>query len=295
MIRKYLVHLSIVIILILLYSFESQSSGLQNIKEPTLTVTYIGNEGIMLKFPSKKVLIDALTSHDSPYYVAPSAETLEQMISGSPPFDDVDLILVTHHHIDHFSPASVAECLSRNPETIFLSTRQAIDLLKDQEAFSPKIEPQIKEVTPEVYKSFEGKYNGLDVKVLRLRHSIYLEEKDGKKVNRHENVQNLGFIVKSDGITIFHSGDARADLEEFKKFDFLKDSIDVAFMPFGFFFDSVGVKIIKEWIKPKHLVLIHIGPQYTDRILQAVEARKEMYPNVTAFTESMQTKRYYLK
>ena len=77
------------------------------------------------------------------------------------------------------------------------------------------------------------------------------EEKGGKEVNRHEDVQNLGFIVKGDGMTIFHCGDARADIEEFKRFDFDKQTIDVAFMHVRFFFDKVGIEIIKKVIRLK--------------------------------------------
>ena len=47
----------------------SETMSSQEPRTTRIVVTYIGNEGFMIDFPSKKVLIDVLVSHDYPDYV----------------------------------------------------------------------------------------------------------------------------------------------------------------------------------------------------------------------------------
>ena len=267
----------------------------QNSEPKSIAVTYIGNEGFMVEFPSKKVLIDALTSHDNPSYTTPAKDDLKKMESGQPPFDDPDLILVTHHHLDHFSPVSAVNCLLNNSGTVFLSTQQAVEQLKENATPFEEIEKRVIEATPAIEKSIDVRVDGIDVRVLRLRHSAYYEEKeDGTQVNRHEHVQNLGFLVRSDDLTIFHCGDARTDPEEFKTLGFDEERVNIAFLHLRFFFDPVGKEII-EYIKPEYVVLMHIGPEYLERVQKAVSTQKEAHPNITVFSESMQKEIFHIK
>jgi L-ascorbate metabolism protein UlaG (beta-lactamase superfamily) len=266
----------------------------QNSEPNSIAVTYIGNEGFMVEFPSKKILIDALTSHENPSYTTPASDDLIKMESGQPPFGGTDLVLVTHHHLDHYSPASSVNCLLNNSGTEFLSTQQAVELLKENATSFEKIEKRVIEVTPDFEQSIDVRVDGIDLRVLRLKHSAYYEEKeDGTKVNRHEHVQNLGFLVRTDGLAVFHCGDARTDPEEFKALGLDEERVDIAFLHLRFFFDPVGKEII-EYMKPGYVVLMHIGPEYLERVMQAVSTKKEAYPNITVFSESMQKEIFHI-
>ena len=46
--------------------------------------------------------------------------------------DNVDLILATHNHADHFDPIAVGRHLRANPEARFVSTKQAVKSLRDR-------------------------------------------------------------------------------------------------------------------------------------------------------------------
>ena len=75
-----------------------------------IRVTFVGNSGFLITVGDQEVLIDAL-------------------FEGLPPFDDVDLILATHDHPDHFSATLVEQYLQNNPQAIFMSTKQAASQL----------------------------------------------------------------------------------------------------------------------------------------------------------------------
>jgi L-ascorbate metabolism protein UlaG (beta-lactamase superfamily) len=69
-------------------------------------ITYVANEGFLIQAGGKKVLVDALFEGTKDY-LAPSQELLTRMTEGSGPFADVDILLVTHPHDDHFNPKLV--------------------------------------------------------------------------------------------------------------------------------------------------------------------------------------------
>src|SRR5687768_3392502 len=70
-----------------------------------VTITFLANEGVMLSAGGKKVLIDGLFLKYQSGFALPADSTQRALQSARPPFDNVDLILATHRHGDHFHPA----------------------------------------------------------------------------------------------------------------------------------------------------------------------------------------------
>ena len=63
-------------------------------------ITFIDNAGFLIAAGVTKVLIDALYEGNA-YISSPPDMILQQAIEGDPPFDGVDLLLITHDHPDH--------------------------------------------------------------------------------------------------------------------------------------------------------------------------------------------------
>ena len=76
-------------------------------------VTLIANTGLLLRYEDTAILLDALFSAGEHGFSAPSAGTWEKMLSGEPPFEQVDYVLFTHLHGDHFSEERCLEFLGR--------------------------------------------------------------------------------------------------------------------------------------------------------------------------------------
>src|ERR671910_609429 len=85
----------------------SSSSRTTPPRENGVSVTFLANEGVMLAADGKKVLIDALFLKYERSYAVPADSTLAALQRARPPFDSVDIVLVTHRHGDHFHPAPV--------------------------------------------------------------------------------------------------------------------------------------------------------------------------------------------
>src|SRR5215207_7881776 len=89
---------------------------------PTVEITYIANEGVLIRSGDKQVLIDGLHREYGPEYAfLPDAQRV-QIETAKAPFNEIDLILVSHRHLDHFHPESVGLHLQHNPKGFLVSS-----------------------------------------------------------------------------------------------------------------------------------------------------------------------------
>ena len=98
-------------------------------------VTYVANEGFLIQVGGKKILIDAIFNDTTINFAhVPDTKTLERLENTEAPFDDVDLILVTHKHRDHFEAGPVLRHLASNPDVVLLAPSQAVELLAESDS-----------------------------------------------------------------------------------------------------------------------------------------------------------------
>ena len=62
---------------------------------PTVDVTFLANEGVLLSAGETRVVIDGLFRPYKTYAVMPAADR-ERLETSQPPFDGIDLVLVSH-------------------------------------------------------------------------------------------------------------------------------------------------------------------------------------------------------
>ncbi len=244
-------------------------------------VTQLAVAGFMVSAAGKTLLIDALHRH--PQH-APGPETLEKLENALPPFDNVDLILVSHSHTDHFHPESVAEHLIQNPEAVLVSGR----LVRDELAELPSFEhfhDRVIVVSPEPGEVVEIEANGIAMKIFRLSH--------GER-NQDYSADNLGMVADMGGTKIFNTGDIMpyGQTEIFQRARMDRDGIDIAFLAFHMFDADFpeAATIIDSYIQPRYIVPSHLDErhfgEFTDRI-------EERYPNAIIFSSKGETRFIY--
>lgn len=261
-------------------------------------VTYIANEGFLIKVQDKKILVDAL--FEDPKYSlcdAPDKETLNSMTKAEGEFKDIDLITATHRHIDHFHAPIVFEHLKNNKRGKFISCAQSIDKLKELENYET-IKNQAIEIAPDTLSYIDTTINDIKVRVYRLMHGPYFDTdpKTGEKKNRHQNIQNLGFLFNIDGVKIFHAGDSNPyGIKDYEHFRLDKENIDIAFLSRGFMWktDFPGIDILRNYIKAKHIILMHIYHNEKEKIARVAKELKNEFPNVKIFENKMETFEIY--
>lgn len=77
---------------------------------------YLANCGMLIDYNGTRILLDALCADDSPFDRIPAeAETL--LLEGCRPYDQIDLVLFTHPHLDHFNAEKTAQFMKKHPES----------------------------------------------------------------------------------------------------------------------------------------------------------------------------------
>jgi len=269
--------------------------------QENVEITYIANEGFLIKVNNKIILIDALFGEtEFEFCDIPDSSSLELMKSAKEDFEHIDLIAATHCHIDHFNPSLLIAHLINNKLVKFISTGQSIGQVKEADNYNENLSAQLVEITPDTLTYCDTIINGIEVTVYRLIHGPYYvnDPETGKRINRHQNVQNLGFIFNINGIKIFHCGDSDPScISDYKNFSLDKESIDIAFIGSGFMLssDCEGLDIIRDYIKPKHIILMHIHHVHNKHFVDVAEQVKDEFPSVMVFEKQMKTKQYTLE
>lgn len=259
---------------------------------PQIEITYVANCGFLVSSSTKKILIDALFKDGYGEYPIPSTDIRNKMETCQAPFDQIDLILTTHTHKDHFDATMTYNHLKNNNNGFLVGSQKVVEKLNDINGFE-QIRQQVVEITPDLYTNIDTTINNIEVKVLRLRHG---GRNDG-------NLQHTGYIFKTNDITIFHSGDAEgyvenlSGAEEYASVGIANENIDIALLNRGFFWEmgAPGIEIVRQYIKPKHIVLIHISKNESElnQVLNVIEQHKHELPEITIFRTSMESKIFY--
>lgn len=276
----------------ILLAYASLSFG-SAAADPPAQVTSIANEGFLIEVGTRKILIDAIFDDRSIAYAhVPDEETLALMQASEAPFDDIDLVLVTHSHRDHFSVVPMLEHLKGSPSGVLIGPPQVVDTLRTVEPEFEDMGISVREVDLDLFESEDLDAGGIQVRAIRLRHSAFMEtdEETGEQVDRHARVENLIFLVEFKGLTMLHVGDAvlSQNPELFEEEGFEKKKIDIVFLEFFDWSDETK-SILDQWMTPDHVVFMHLPPD-PEKIRQIEAHLREKFPNAVIFAEPMEKK-----
>jgi L-ascorbate metabolism protein UlaG (beta-lactamase superfamily) len=238
-------------------------SVLDEVNYSGVRVTYVGNSGFLITVGEKKVLIDAFFEGFPPGYMLPEY-VQTPLLNAEPPFDDVDLILATHNHADHFSAAMVRQHMQNNPNAIFISTTQAASQLED---FGDRVIA----ADPTRVETVTVDANGIQVEAIYLSHGV--------PTNGAEEVFNNAYIVTINQIKAFHTGDISA-LSSVLPYNLSDMDIDFAFIPHFYLQNSASRAILNAEIGADYLFPIHY--EYTEPAFN-IAVVKFNYPEAIVF------------
>ncbi len=259
------------IIIVLLLSYISGSTYAQ---QNTAEVTYVGNAGFLIKIGDKKILVDALFKGFAGDYILPE-QIQEKLTLAQAPFNDVDLIIVTHAHGDHIDPAMLREHMKNNPKAVFVSTKQTVDALNTRDTLDLFHDRRFG-FNPSKEKSDKQDIKGISIEAVYLPHGP-----DARIINN-------GFIVSVNGISFFHTGDVDFDqftFEEFRSLQLPEKKIDLSFIQhFYLTNDSTSKLFVTKGIGGKYIIPIHYHfttPSFDASIV------KENYPDAILFDKEL--------
>jgi L-ascorbate metabolism protein UlaG (beta-lactamase superfamily) len=260
----------------------------------TWKVTYIANEGFLIETRGGKILCDALFGGFAGTWCdQPTKETLDQLTNAETPFQDIDVITVSHPHTDHFNPEILVAHVLRNPKVRVLCPRQVEEILAKNPAYE-KIKSNITAVTPPAGQDEIVTVGDIHVRILRLDHSPYFEadEKTKERVNLHRNVENLAFVFETAGLRMLHTGDAGpASGASIQSYGLTDKPMDLAFLD-RIFCTAPGLEIIENDIRPDSLVYMHINPGDALKFQRCIDPARANAPALFLFEKPMDSRMF---
>ncbi len=221
-----------------------------------MTVTYVANAGFLIECGGKKILIDAVFSRlEDEWCHIPSDSAIALMTGARPPFDDVDIIAVTHAHADHFDPRMVMDHLTHNRRGILVCPAQAAKTLEADPRY-PQIKDRIRVVTVPVDSMTELTVAGVKVKAMGTAHI--------HSADSHRGVEHLEFLFTVGGRVFFHTGDAAMnDVRRYQAYGFGEKPIDLAFVNWWDAGERLTFRqtIIHDIIRPDRVIMTHMFPK----------------------------------
>lgn len=241
-----------------------------------VAISYIANEGFLIASSSHHILVDAIFQNPFGYTDTPPS-IFERMKRAQAPFQKVDLILFSHNHRDHYTPEMAWAVLKGHPETALAGNSVTIGELKEAAGQDyARISDQVKEFNPEWGEILSTRIKGVALKIFPVNHAPLPRE-----------VVTLAYLFDLEGVKILHLGDIApsANVENFKTYGLEFEDIDIAFVDPFFLQDESGQAILKQHIRPKKIILMHMRPGEVQRYAQSLG---EAYPNILVFHDPMQ-------
>lgn len=239
----------------------------------SLEVTYLANEGFMLKSGELVAIIDGVLERETfGMYAALPDEVYADLLAGNPPFETVSVLLFSHEHEDHFQSTATYRFLQERPDVLVVSTPQVVKRLgMDGD--------NVISVWPDQGQVLERNAGGVQVEFMQLSH--------GRR--QHADVQNLGQVVHLGGYTVLHLGDA--DMEEFSfgTYDLGQRWFDVVIVPYWFFKHAPGQAIVRRQIKANQIIAAHIPPAELEEVKELL-ARD--WPDVIVFDNALDSRTF---
>ena len=195
----------------------------------SITVTLSANAGVSLQFRSAKIWIDALHDTKMPGYSALGALQLRQM-QDSAAFTDPDAMIFSHCHADHFSQSLAAKAMEKWP--------QAHVFLPESRLSGAEV------LTGDTVKSRIG---DVDITFVKMGHMG----------DHYADVAHYCVFLEEDGFTVLFAADTALGSKQLQA-ACLGRRIDAALMPFPWVTLRLGRRFIEKYIRPEHLLLLHL-------------------------------------
>jgi L-ascorbate metabolism protein UlaG (beta-lactamase superfamily) len=221
-------------------------------------IRYVANSGMLVTLDGRRFLVDAPIRDGIAPYATSSADERARLEGARAPYDNVDVILVTHWHEDHFSPEAVAAHLAQRSRTIFISSPEVVDRLR---AAAPSLPAsQLRAVLPPPGGVESIDVGGVAVRVLRIRHNP----------TRRLPGQHVGFLIGGSS-SVLHVGDADPAADNFTVLAPLPPP-DVALLPYWYVSDATNRRFVAASIRPRRIVAMHVPPRDAGKITAALRA-----------------------
>ena len=202
----------------------------------------IANTAVDVRMNGQHVLIDApyreIYEEDMPL----PAEVLEMVETGQGAYADVDALLISHGHKDHFSAEAIARMAQHLPQLKIVGNTEMDQALANILPTEQRLAHEKGATAPYVYR-----LEGLTITALPFTHG-----------RGNEDVDNLAFLLVGEHTRLLHLGDSFASFEDVA--DLISEPIvvDVLFAPWWYMLKEENFAELLRMVDAKTIIPTHM-------------------------------------
>lgn len=266
-----------IVLLLFCLLIQHKITGQENLKHNNkIETTFLSNCGFLLEIEGKKILLDPEDPEKS-FYKDHLNQIYKKMLNNEPPYNNIDVLLISHQHPDHFAVNFVTRLLEKSPSlSLYTTSDVKNEIKKNFPAAFEKISNEIVAVD-----AFDGReciidYKGLKIEFLGTYHAgapNYI-------------CRDLCFVITVEGRTIFYMSDIdpgyKTNYELITKWSKKGLKTDILFAPDVVMYENAwssrqGIDAIKEFIRPGKIIATHLDP---NKIKESKEKVKQNFKDV---------------
>lgn len=221
-----------------------------------LTLTYLGNMGVLLESGDRRIVIDGFQRGGLPAYAAVPPELLAPLERAQPPFELLTAALTTHRHLDHFDRASVRARLETDTLVVYGAAAEVMDSLRVDGAVPRPARLRTVRVGDKGLTEIAPGITALDLPHNRTPTRA---------------AENVGYLVEIAGLTVLHVGDADPTPENFAPYQLPARRIDIAIVPYWYLTSDDGM--VRRAIGARRWVASHVQLGDSAAVRRAVQER----------------------
>lgn len=230
---------------------------------------YLANEGVLISHGETKIAFDPIFRSDFGQYLLLPEEMEAALFAGTPPFDGLDAVFISHYHGDHFSPADILRLMEIQTDLQLFAPAQAVTAMRSESDIEAVLD-RVHQVSLAYQESpVELGVDAVAVEAVRIPHSGW--------PSARQDVENIAWrVTLNDATTVLHLGDADprdshfANDAEFWQ----RKQAQAAFPPYWFLGTQTGREILEQRIGANRNIGIHVPIQIpADPLQRPVELR----------------------
>jgi len=251
--KKTLLFILIMILISAVISIYAQFQINYQVANKGVEINCLTNIGVEIKSENQSIVVDAFFHKEFGHLGALDSMQLKEFAQAKPPYSNLDAVLATHFHADHFNLELSLSHLEANNKTILITTFEALE--------KAKIIDRVMSYSPSVGKDNKFKVKNFSIRAIGTKHF---------GTPPWSEAQNNAYLITIQGKNILHFGDGAITIENLKYFESI-DTIDLAILPVAEMTQPKQRKLIATYLSPKKILAAHIPPQSVDRVKEMLE------------------------
>lgn len=213
---------------------------------------YLGNEALLVIHGGHKVLFDPFFHNDFGFYQKVPEHLREKMFKGIAPFNDIDVIVISHAHEDHFSAEDIVTYLNQFPQVTLVGPSQAIAQIQAH-TDNASVTNRLLGVSMSFGDApWQKTVKGIQFDAVRIPHAGW---------PRRADVENMVFrLAFDDTNSVIHMGDADPLTSHYVPYNALWDAskTKLGFPPYWFLTSAEGRYILNDIMHIEETVGVHV-------------------------------------